>query len=88
MQLFIKMPCPYNKTFAFEINNNDTFTTLKDRINSRTVYSNLKYYLIFGRNSMINEENEHLTIDEYNELFPNKKISNEQTITLNIRSKQ
>lgn len=87
MQLFIKMPCPYNKTFAFEINNNNTFTTLKDLINSRTVYTNLRYNLTFGRNSIINEENQHLTINEYNELFPNKKISNEQTLTLNIRGK-
>ncbi len=88
MQLFIKMPSPYNKSFVFSLDLDNTFLHLKNMINNKTVYGNLKYYLLFGSTGIINEQNEHLTIDNFNELNPSKKISDEMTLALCIRVNQ
>ena len=47
----------------------------------------LKYYLTYGT-GIINEEHDELTIQEYNNLYPLKKLSDECTLTLNIRVHQ
>lgn len=88
MQLFIKMPSPYNRSFVFSLDLDSTFTDLKNMINNKTVYGDLKYYLIFGAVGIINEQNEHLTIRNFNGLNPNKKISDEMTLTLCMRNFQ
>jgi len=84
MQIFIKLPEPYSKTFVFEKDLNLKFKELKNMINERTCYKNIQYYLISGT-GLINEEHDNLTIGEYNELFPKKKITNEYTLNLHIR---
>ncbi len=117
MQIFIKLPTPYNKQIVLVIDDNQTFKHLKELINRKTAdntkYSNLKYYLSLERGSVkavplianhyiydslkyyfvygtgiINEEHDELTIQEYNNLYPAKKLSDECTLTLNIRIHQ
>ena len=87
MQLFIKMPEPYCKTYVYIVDLNLTFKQLKDMINERTCYGNLKYYLISGT-VVINEQHDSLTIEKYNDLYPKKKITNEFTLNLHIRHTQ
>ena len=87
MQIFIKLPEPYCKTFVFEIDLNLTFQELKNMINERTCYKDIQYYLISGT-GLINEQYDNFTIREYNELFPKKKITDEYTINLHIRHTQ
>jgi len=82
------MPSPYNRSFVFPFDLNTTFNDLKNMINSKTVYGNIKYYLTFGVTGVINEQNEHLTIQRFNELNPKKKICNEMTLTLCFRVHQ
>ena len=119
MQIFIKLPTPYNKHITVIIENDKTFKNLKNLINRKTIieddlkYSNLKYYLSLERGTVktkplvancyiynslkyyykygtgiINEEYDNLTISEYNNLYPFKKISDNCTLTLNIRASQ
>ena len=85
MQFFIKMPEPYYKTYVYTVNLNLTFKELKDMINEKTCYGNIKYYLISGR-TVINDQHDNLTIKKYNELFPTKKITDEITLNLHIRN--
>ena len=117
MQLFIKLPTPYNKHIQIIIENDKTLKDLKNLINRKTIseydskYSNLEYYLSLERGTVrtkpliannyiydslkyyyaygtgiINEEHDNLTINEYNKLYPLKKISNDCTLTFNIRA--
>ena len=51
------------------------------------IYDSLKYYFAYGT-GIINEEYDNLTIKEYNNLYPSKKIFDECTLTLNIRANQ
>jgi len=119
MQIFIKLPTPYNKHITVIIENDKTVKNLKNLINRKTTtddnskYLNLKYYLSLERGTVktmplisnryiydslkyynaygtgiINEEHDELTIKEYNNLYPSKKISDECTLTLNIRAVQ
>ena len=119
MQIFIKLPTPYNKQIVLVIDDNKKLKHLKELINRKTVenniskISNLKYYLSLERGSVkavplianryiydslkyyltygtgiINEEHDELTIQEYNNLYPLKKLSDECTLTLNIRVHQ
>ena len=106
MQLFIRLPTPYNKHLIINIENNKTLKDLKKLIKRQTYDSNLKYldlkyYLSFERGTVktkplianqyiydslkyynlygtgiINEEYDNLSIQEYNKLYPFKKISN------------
>ncbi len=87
MQLFIKLPEPYSKTILLRINKSITFKELKAIINEKTCYEDLKYYLIYGT-GVINESHDDLSIQEYNELYSSKKITDEFTLTVNIRNVQ
>lgn len=87
MQLFIKLPAPYSKTILLRVNESCTFKELKARINEQTCYEDLKYYLIYGT-GVINESYDDLSIQEYNDLYSSKKITDEFTLTVNIRNIQ
>lgn len=58
MQIFIKLPTPYNKQIQIIIENNQTLKDLKNLINRKIIsedsskYSNLKYYLSFERGTI------------------------------------
>lgn len=88
MQLFIKMPSPYNSTFVFPFELNTTLQDLKNIIDERTVYKNCKYYILFGTTGIINEQYVNLTIGEFNKLYPSKKITNEMNLKLFLRINQ
>ena len=87
MQLFIRLPEPYSKTLLLRVQESITFRELKDLINEKTCYENLKYYLIYGT-GVINESHDDLTIQEYNNIYSSKKITDEFTLTVNIRNVQ
>ena len=87
MQLFIKAPSPYNKTFVIKIDENQTFNDIRNIINELTCYSSLKYYLYNG-SSIFAEDRLNLTIKEFNRLYPYKKILNDCTLYINIRPHQ
>jgi len=73
MQIFIKLPEPYSKTILLRVN--------------ESCYEDLKYYLIYGT-GVINESYDDLSIQEYNDLYSSKKITDELTLTVNIRNVQ
>ena len=87
MQLFIKLPSPYSKTILLRVNESCTFKQLKALINEQTCYENLKYYLVYGT-GVINESHDNLSIQEYNKLNSSRKITDEFTLTLNVRNVQ
>lgn len=87
MQVFIKLPYPYNKCKVFEIDYDITFEDLRNLINKNTCYSNIEYYFL-NSTKVISEELNDITISEYNNRYPTKKIENEITLHLIIRSVQ
>lgn len=84
MQIFIKMPEPYNKHMVFTIDEQYTLNDLKELINNRTCYESIKYYLSNGKSS-IDEKLYNLTIKEFNKLYPDRMIENESSLTLKIK---
>ena len=87
MQIFIKLPSPYNKCKVFEISNDITFKDLRNLINESTCFSNIEYYFL-NSTKVITEELNNITIAEYNYMYPTCKIDNEKTLSLTVRSVQ
>ena len=87
MQIFIKTPNPYNKSFIFDIDENMTFGNIRNMINNKTCYSKVKYYLYTGT-IIINESMNDTTIKEFNEKNPRNIIDKDITLHLRIRRYQ
>ena len=87
MQIFIKLPYPYNKCKVFDLNDNMTFNNVRELINERTCYSNIQYYFL-NSTKIISENLNNMTIYDYNLKFPKCKIEDEVTLNLIVRSNQ